>query len=210
MDESLGILVFLVLVGLLVTFASYRFVIQRRQLSSGRIIGRYFPVIHDGKFIFENRIAITAGGKWCRLSLTLQGDQANSTQSPVRHFFEKKALLIGTPYALTMADAQGRVIHTEEGSLEPFVILLGGRSQSTETMLGERTAGNTRGTFTLLEFLPKEAGEYSFTLRITERVEAAYPGSSASWQVKDVILTLAENVIPLSKTVKYPHNRIRI
>ncbi|MHC1729500.1 MAG: hypothetical protein AB9866_26435 [Syntrophobacteraceae bacterium] len=210
MGESLGIMAVLAVVGLLAILALYRYVTQRRQMSSGRTIGRYSPEIHDGKFIFENRIAITTGGKWCRLTLTLESAETYSTQYSARHFFEKTALLVGTPYTLTLRDARSRVVHSETGSLEPFVTLLGSRSHGTETVLSERTGGSSRGTFTLLEFLPGEAGQYLLSLQITAKVETAYPGSSSTWEVLDVQLAAVEGVVPLSGTVSYPHQRVRI
>ncbi|MEW6347415.1 MAG: hypothetical protein AB1646_00005 [Thermodesulfobacteriota bacterium] len=58
MDESWGIMVVLGAVGLLVSVAAYRFVTQRKQLSSGRTIGRFQPERRDGAFVFENLLTI--------------------------------------------------------------------------------------------------------------------------------------------------------
>ncbi len=210
MGESMGIMVVLGVVSLLVTVAVYRFVTQRKQLSSGRTMGSFFPRRQDGKFLFENLITVTTGGKWCRLLLTLKSAEASRIQYSPKYFFEKVALLVGTPYALTLRDAQNRVVHTETGSLGPFVTWLGSRHRGTATMLSERSSGSHQGTVTVLEFLPREAGAYLLSLQITDKVEAEYPGSSSTWEVLEVELTAMEDVIPLSKTVSYPHQRVRI
>ncbi len=210
MDESLGIMVVFGVVSLLVIVAVYRFITQHKQLWSGRTIGRFFPRRDDGKFVFENMMTITTDGKWCRLLLTLRSAEAYRIQYSPRYFFEKVALLVGTPYTLTLTDAHKRVVHTETGSLGPFVTWLGSRHRSTGTMLSERSSGRHQGTVTLLEFLPREAGQYLVSLQITDKVEAEYPGSSSTWEVLEVELTAMEGVIPLSKTVSYPHQRVRI
>jgi len=210
MDASAGIIVVLGVITLLVIVAVYRFVTQRKQLSSGRNIGRFFPQKQEGKIVFENPITITAGGKWRRLLLTLKSAEAYKIQHSPRYFFEKVAFLVGTPYTLTLKDVQNRVVHTESGTLEPFVAWLGSRHRGTDTILSESSSGSHQGTVTLLEFLPREAGQYTLSLQIKDRVEAEYPGSFSSWEVLEIELTAMEDVIPLSKTVKYPHQRIRI
>lgn len=189
--------------------AVYRFFTQRRQLSSGRPIGRFFPERQQGKFVFENPITVTSGRQWCRLLLTLKSAEDYKINKSPRYFFEKVALLVGTAYTLTLKDRQNRVVHTETGSLEPFIICLGSRDHTTETMWSERSRGSHEGTVTLLEFLPQEAGSYWLSLHITEKVAAEYPGSSSSWEMLKVELTARESVIPLSETVSYPHQRVR-
>jgi hypothetical protein len=210
MDTSMGIMVVLGVVSLLVIVAGYRFVTQRRQLSSGRNIGRFFPQRQDGKFVFENMMTITTGGKWCRLLLTLKSAEANKIQYSPKYFFEKVALLVGTPYTLTLRNAQNRVVHSETGSLGPFVTWLRSRHRGTETMLSGRSSDSRWGTVTLLEFLPRQTGQYLLSLEITDKVEAEYPGSSSTWEVLEVELSAMEDVMPLSKTVSYPHKRVRI
>lgn len=210
MNESMKIMIVGVVVGLLIIVALYRYVTQRRQLLSGRSIGRFIPQNHDGKFVFENMITITTDGKWCRLLLTLKSAEAYKIHYSPKYFFEKVALLVGTPYTLILKDAQNHVVHTETGSLEPFVIWLGSRHGTTETMLGERSSGSHQGTVTLLEFLPGKAGPYSLSLHITDKVEAEHPGSSSTWEVLDVELSVMEDVVPFSKIVSYPHKRVRI
>jgi hypothetical protein len=210
MDESMRIVVVGAVVGLLVIVAVYRYITQRRQLSSGRVIGRFLPQKSAGKFIIENPITITTAGKWCRLLLTLKSAEAYTIQHSPKYFFEKVALLVGTPYTLTMKDAQNHVVHTETGSLGPFVAWLGSRHGGAETMLGERSSGSHQGAVTLLEFLPGEAGPYMLSLHITDNVETECSGSSSTWEVLEVELSVMENVTPLSKTVSYPHKRIRI
>jgi hypothetical protein len=210
MDTSMGIMVVLGVVSLLVIVAGYRFVTQRRQLSSGRNIGRFFPQRQDGKFVFENMMTITTGGKWCRLLLTLKSAEANKIQYSPKYFFEKVALLVGTPYTLTLRNAQNRVVHSETGSLGPFVTWLRSRHRGTGTMLSGRSSDSRWGTVTLLEFLPRQTGQYLLSLEITDKVEAEYPGSSSTWEVLEVELSAMEDVMPLSKTVSYPHKRVRI
>jgi hypothetical protein len=209
MDESVGLMVALGVVGLLAMIAVYRFVTQRKQLSSGRTVGRLLPQKHDGKIVFEDRMTITTGGKWCRLLLTLKSADASRIQYSPKYFFEKVALLVGTPYALTIRDARNRVVHTEAGSLGRFVAWLGSRHRGRGTLWSERFSGSHQGTVTLLEFLPKDAGPYSFSLHITEKAEAEYPGSASTWEVLEAELTAMEDVIPLSTTVRYPHQRVR-
>jgi hypothetical protein len=209
MDESMGLVVILGVVGLLAIVGAYRFVTQRKQLSSGRTVGRLFPQRHDGNCVFEDRITISTGGKWCRLSLTLKSADVHRMQYSPKYFFEKVALLVGTPYTLTIKDARNRVVHTEAGSLGRFVPWLGSRHRGRGTLWGERSSGTHQGTVTLLEFLPKDAGPYSFSLHITEKVEAEYPGSASTWEVLEAELTAREDVIPLSTTVRYPHQRVR-
>lgn len=210
MDESSGLMVILGIVGLLVVLAVYRYFSQRRQLSSGRPIGRFFPERRDGEFVFENPITVTSGGRWCRLLLTLKSDETSQVQKSPRYFFEKVALLIGTSYTLSLSDADRRVIHTEAGSLKPFVIWLGSRHRTMETLLSNRSHGSHEGTVPLLEFLPEKAGQYWFSHRIKKKVAAEYPGSSSTWKVLTAELSAREGVIPLSKTVSYPHRRIRV
>ncbi len=210
MDRSTGIMVLLGVVSLLLIVAVYRFVTQRRQLTSGRNIGQFVPKRQDGKFVFENMITITTSGKWCRLLLTLKSAEAYRIQYSPKYFFEKVALLVGTSYVLTLRDARNRVVHTETESLGRFITWLGSRHGSTGTMLSERSSGSHQGTVTLLEFLPREAGQYTLSLEITYKVEAEYPGSSSTWEVLEVELSAMENVLPLSKTVSYPHQRVRI
>jgi hypothetical protein len=210
MDESMRIMVVSGVISLLVIVAVYRFVTQRRQLSSGRTIGRFIPQRHDGKFVFENLIIVSASGKWCRLLLTLKSAEAYRIQKSPGYFFEKVALLVGTPYTLTLRNNQNRVVHTETRSLEPFVTWLGSREHTTETMLSEHSSCSHQGTFTLLEFLPRVAGQYHLSLQISEKVEAEYPGSSSTWELLEMELTAMEDVMPLSGTVSYPHQRVRI
>jgi hypothetical protein len=210
MDKSIGIMVVLGVVGLLGLLAIYRFFTQRRQLSSGRSIGRFFPDRRDGKFVFENPINVTTGGQWCRLLLTLKSVEEDQINKSPRHFFEKVALLVGTPYKLSLKDGKNRVVHTETGSLGPFISWLGSRQHTTETLFRERSQGSHEGTVTLLEFLPQEAGSYWLSLQITEKVAAEYLGSSSTWEVLKVELSVREGVIPLSETVSYPHRRVHI
>lgn len=210
MDKTIGIMAVIVIIGLLVALAVYRFFSRRRQLSSGRTIGRFFPEKRDGEFVFENPITVTSGGQWCRLLLTLTSAEDYQIQNSPRYFFEKIALLVGTPYTLTLKDKQNRVVHTETGSLEPFITWLGSRHRTTATFFRERSQGSHAGTVTLLEFLPEKAEQYWLSLRIKEKVAAEYPGSTSSWEVLKVELAARESVIPLSKTVSYPHRRVRV
>jgi hypothetical protein len=87
MDTSMGIVVVLGVVSLLVIVGVYRFVTQRRQLSSGRNVGRFFPQRQDGKLVFKNMMTITTGGKWCRLLVTLKSGEAYRIQYSRKYFF---------------------------------------------------------------------------------------------------------------------------
>lgn len=75
-------------------------------------------------------------------------------------------------------------------------------------MLSERGRGTQEGTITLLEFLPWKAGTYRILLEIQSRMGDKAPGSSSSWEVLEAELSVKENIIPLSKTVQYPHKRV--
>lgn len=210
MDESIRNILVLGATSLLMLVAVYRFISQRKQLSSGRILGTFLPQQQNGKFIFENRIAVSTRARWCRVLLTLKSAEANSIHYPSKSFFEKVAFLVGTPYTLILKDPKDRVVHTEARTLEPFVAWLGSHQSGGETLLGEHSTGSHEGTVTLLEFLPQEAGQYTLSLHITQKVEAAYPGSSSMWEVLEAKLTVLEDVVPLSKTVSYPHQRVRM
>jgi hypothetical protein len=210
MEESVKLMVVLGVVGLLVLVAACRFISQRRQLSSGRIIGRFFPQRLDGMLLFETRMTVTTGGKWCRVLLALKSAEAHSMQYSPGYFFEKVAFLVGTPYTLTLRNPLNQVVHTERRSLEPFVAWLGSRDSSAETLLGEHSAGSHQGTVTLIEFLPREVGEYSLSLHLSEKVESGYPGFSSRWEMLEAELVAMEDVIPLSETVSYPHYRVRV
>lgn len=209
MGESLGIMVVAGVVGLLVAVAALRYLHQRRQLTSGRVIGRFFPTRVDGDFDFQEVLTVSTGGRWCRLLLTLKGTGRYEVSHAPRYFFRRVDLRVGTPYTLTISDAKHRPVHTESGSLGPFLTWLAGRGGETETMAGERSRSSHQGTVTLLEFLPDAAGPYGLSLRITGKVETAQPGSSSAWEVQEAELAAVEDVIPLSKSVSYPHRRVR-
>jgi hypothetical protein len=209
MDDALGFKVLWGVVALLLIVAFYRFITQRRQLASGREIGRFGPRRQEGALIFDSRLNVTTAGKWCRLLLTLKSSEAHRQSHAPKFFFEKVAFVVGSPYTLTIKDAQQRVVHAEQGALEPFVIRLKGRHRGWATFGGEDSRGRREGTVTLLEFLPCKAGVYYLTLHITEKVEAAYPGSASVYEVQEAELAAMEDVIPLSKTVHYPHQRVQ-
>jgi len=197
-------------VGLFVVLVICRFFSQRRQLASGRPVGHFFPERRDGEFMFENAINITAGGEWHRFFLTLKSAEDHQINQSPQYFLEQVALLVGTPYTLTLSDVEHRVLHTETGTLEPFIAWLGSRYRTKETLFQEQAHGSHEGTVTLLEFLPEKAGQYWLSLQIKEKVAAEYPASSSSWEVLKVELAVREAVIPLSKTVSYPHQRVRV
>lgn len=210
MDQSTGMMIVLGVMGLLMVLALYRFFTQRRQLSSGRPIGRFFPEKRDGEFVFENPISVTSGGQWCRLLLTLKSDESSQVDQSPRYFLEKVALLVGTPYSLSLKDAAGHIAHQDAGSLAPFITWLGSRHHTKANLFRERSHGSHEGTVPLLEFLPEKAGQYWLSLRIREKATAEYLGSSSSWEVLKAELAVREAVIPLSKTVSYPHRRVRV
>lgn len=198
------------IIGILLVVALCRFVIQRRQLSSGRNIGRFPLHKEDGKYVFNNLVTITAGDKWCRLLLRFKTQGAYQIDMTPRYFFKRVALVIGTPYTLTISDTSGSVLYREEDTLARFLAWLGGRGGSTETLFSERGRGTQEGRITLLEFLPRQAGLYRILLNIQSRVEDKAPGSSSYYEVLEAELTLKEDVMPLSKIVKYPHKRVYI
>ncbi len=210
MNTSVGIILVFGAVGLFVVIALYRFISQRRQLSSGRNIGRFFPKKRDGKYVFDNPITVLTGGKWHRLLLTIKSVNAHRIDYSPKYFFEKVALLAGTPYTLTLKDGKNKVIYTETGSLESFVNWLWSRQNEIETMLSDTFHGEHWGTFTILEFLPEKAGQYLISLEITAKDKFGHPGSSSTWEVLEAELSAMEDVTPLSKTVSYPHKRIRV
>jgi len=210
MEESLKFTILWGVVAILLLVALYRFLTQRRQLASGQTVGRYFPRREAGALVFECRLNVTAPGRWCRLLLTLKSSEAHRQSHAPKFFFEKVAFVVGAPYTLTIQDAGARVVHAEQGSLEAFVIRLKSRQRGMATIGGARSHGRREGTVTLLEFLPHRTGAYHLTLAITARVEAAYPGSTSRYEVQEAELVLRENVIPLSRSVHYPHQRIWI
>lgn len=210
LNEWMWITITVSITGLLVLAGVYRFLSQRRQLSSGRIIGRFYPQQQDGKFIFNDSIIISTGGIWCRMLLTLKSREVNKINFSPRNFFEKVTVFVGSPYMLTLKDSRNRVVHTEERSLEPFMAWLGSHRNSIESMSGEYSTGGHQGTVTILEFKPEDAGRYSLSLQITDKLEAESQRSSSMWEILEVELTVVEDVIPLSRTVNYPHQRVNI
>jgi hypothetical protein len=208
-EESLRFKVLWGFVALLLAVALYRYLIQRRQLASGREVGRFGPRRQEGRLLFACRLNVTAAGKWCRLLLTLKSSEAHRRSQAPKFFFEKVAFVVGTPYQLTLKDAAQRVVHEEHGSLEPFVIRLKSRRRGLAAVSGERSRGGREGTVTLLEFRPRQAGVYHLALAITQKVEAAYPGSTSRFEVQEAELAFKEDVIPLSRSVHYPHRRVQ-
>jgi hypothetical protein len=210
MNTSIGIMMMFGVIGLILVVAAHRYAIQRRQLSSGRNIGCFFPHMQDGQYVFDNPVTITTGGKWCRLLLKFKAQGAYRIDMTPKYFFKRVALAIGTPYTLTISDASGCVLYREEDKLTRFLAWLGGRGGSTETLFSQRGRGTQEGRIALLEFLPGHAGLYRILLKIQSRVEDEAPGSSSYWEVLEAELTLMEDVIPLSRIVKYPHKRVQL
>jgi len=203
MNTATGIMMMFGIIVILLIVAACRFVIQRRQLSSGRNIGCFTLHKEDGKYVFNNPVTITAGGKWCRLLLRFKTSGAYQIDMTPRYFFKHVALVIGTPFTLIIYDSSGRVLYREEDNLARFLAWMGGRGGSTETLLSERGRGTQEGSVALLEFMPGQAGSYRILLNIEARVEDRAPGSSSYYEVLEAELTLKEDVIPLSKIVKY-------
>lgn len=209
-NTSIGIILLFGFIGILLLAGGYRFVIQRRQLSSGREIGRFVPQKKDGVLVFDHLITITTGGKWCRLLFKFKSETAYEINMRWKYFLKRVALVIGTPYTLTISDGSHRVLYREEGSLSRFLAFVGGRGGNTETLFSDRGRGSQEGRVALLEFLPRQAGSYRILLQIKSRVEDEAPGSSSYWEVIEAELAVKEDVIPLSKIVKYPHKRVHI
>ncbi len=210
MNEFFGSVLVLAVVCLLVLIAGYRFATMRRQLGSGNSIGIFHPLKLGNEFIFKTVLNVTRRERWCRLLLTFETIETNSIQYAPKFLLKEVAFLSGTSYTLTLKDARDHVIHTETGSLGPFVAWLKSRYRGSSTIFSERSSGGHQGTVTLLEFLPEEAGLYTVVLNITAKTVKEHPGSSSTWEISKVELEARENVIPFSKAVSYPHNRVRI
>lgn len=210
MNNSMGLLIVFGVIGFLVLVAAYRLMIQRRQLSTGRELGRFQPVCRDGKLVFDQRLNISEGGRWCRLMLQLTAQTAYQINQTPRHLFKRVALVIGTPYILTISDALGQELYREENTLARFVAWLGSIGGETTTLVSERGQATLKGQVTFLEFLPSRAGTYRIVLEIQTRIEDQAPGSSSHWEVLEAGLVASEGVEPLSKTVKYPHRRAEL
>lgn len=208
MSESMGMIVVFGVVGLLVLLAAYRFMAQRRQLSSGREVGRFRPTKKDGKMIFDHQVVISEGGTWCRLLLSFKAQGGHHIDQSPQYMLKRVTLIVGTSYILAITDALGRILYGEKNTLDRFVAWLGGRQESTGTMLSEQGSGTHEGTVTFLEFLPQETGRYWISLEIQTREERRVPGSWSFWEVLQAELVVMEGVEPLSQTVKYPHARV--
>jgi hypothetical protein len=209
-NTSTGITLFFGFIGILLFAAGCRYVIQRRQLSSGREIGSFVPQKKDGELVFDHLITIATGGKWCRLLLTFKSEAASEISLRWKYFRKRAALVTGTPYTLTISDGSRRVLYREEDKLSRFLAFVGGRGVGTDTLFSDRGRGSLEGRITLLEFFPRQAGSYRILLQIQSRLEDKAPGSSSYWEVIEAELTLKEDIIPLSKTAKYPHKRVQI
>ncbi|OQA32191.1 MAG: hypothetical protein BWY57_02154 [Betaproteobacteria bacterium ADurb.Bin341] len=210
MSNSLGLLIVFGVIGLLVLVAIYRFMIQRRQLSAGRELGCFQPVCRDGKLVFDQQLNISEGRRWCRLMLRLTAQTVYQINQTPRYFFKRVALVIGTPYLLTISDSLGQELYREENTLARFVAWLGGRGGETSTMVSERGQATLKGQVAFLEFLPSRAGVYRIVLEIQAKIEDQAPGSSSHWEVLEAELAASEGVEPLSRTVKYPHRRVEL
>jgi hypothetical protein len=209
MTESVGIVIVMVVVGALGILAVVQYGAQRRALASGRILGRYLPRLQNGQFVFGETLEIRTSGKWCRLLLALNSAETYRAENSISTLFAPDALQVGTPFELVLRDARGHVVHSEARSLAPFVAWLGSRQQGASTPFGETSSGNHQGQVTLLEFRPAMAGAYTLSLCIGARAQANLPGSASTWEVLEASLTVVEGVIPLSRTVSYPHRRVR-
>lgn len=209
-STSIGIILVFGFISILLIAAGFRFVIQRRQLSSGREIGRFILQKKDGKLVFDHLVTITTRGKWCRLLLRFKSETAYEISLSWKYFLKRAALVIGTPYKLTISEGSRGVLYREEDELTRFLAFVGGRRGSTETLFSDRGRGFQEGRVIFLEFLPREAGLYRILLEIQSRVEDKAQGSSSYWEVIEAELSVKEDVIPLSKIVKYPHKRVQI
>ncbi|MDA8126313.1 MAG: hypothetical protein M0009_14135 [Deltaproteobacteria bacterium] len=211
MNTATGIVVIFGIMGMLLIAAACRFAMQRKQLSSGRNIGR-FPLHREdeGNYVFNDLVTITGQKKWCRLLLSFKLQGTYQIDMTPRYFFKPAALVMGTPFILTISDAAGRVLYREEDTLARFLAWLGGRGGSRGTFFSEQGRGIHEGRITLLEFLPGHSGLYRISLNMQSRVEGKAPGASSYCELLEAELTVKEDVIPLSKTVKYPHKRVHI
>lgn len=208
MDSTLGIVVVAGVIGVLLAAAAYRYVVQRRQLSSGSEVGCFRPRERDGYHVFDNEVEIQAAGKWCRLVLRFKARLSRDIDLTVKKLSKRVALVIGTPYSLVISNVAGDVLYRERASLGRFTMWFASSGRGTETMFRDRGRGIQQGEITLLEFSPRDVGSYRVLLQLRSRVEDCAEGSKSDWEVFDAELTLMEDVIPLSTSVSYPHKRV--
>ena len=159
-STSLGIILVFGFIGILLFAAGFRFVIQRRQLLSGREIGHFSVRKKDGKFVFDHPITITTEGKWCRLLLTFKSKMAYEFSLRWKHFFRRVTLATGTSYTLTISDGSRRVLYRDEGKLSRFLAFVGARGGDSQTLFSYRGSESQEGSITFLEFLPRHRPGY--------------------------------------------------
>jgi hypothetical protein len=207
---SIGIVLLFCCIGILLLAAVYRLATQRRQLSSGREIGRFVPDMIEGVLVFDHHVTITTGGKWCRLLLKFKSATAYEINKGVKYLLKRVALAIGTPYSLSISDLSNRVLYREENNLSRFIAFAGSRGDNTEILFRDRDRGTQEGKVVLLEFLPRQAGTYRILLQIKSRLEDTAEGSSSHWEIIDAELAVREDILPFSSIVKYPHKRVHL
>ncbi len=206
MSNAAGLTILAVVIGLLAALATLQAVVRRRQLSSGREVSRVPAERTATTFRFDHAIESMLPDEWWRLLL----DVRLATSDEARGLRWQQ---VAKPpeFTLTLSDDRGRSVYTRKGSLAPFLTWwLASRGSGTETLLSSKSHSRLWGTLTLLELLPVAPCRYRLLLEITAVSEASSDGSRSRWEVEDAALVVREGVIPFTRTVSYPHERVRL
>ncbi len=181
-------------------------VVRRRQLSSGREVSRVPAERTATTFRFDHTIESMVPDQWWRLLL----DVRLATSDEARGLRWQQ---VAKPpeFTLTLSDDRGRAVYTRKGSLAPFLSWwLASRRSETETLLSSKSHARFWGTVTLLELLPAAPCRCRLLLEIMAVSEASSDGSRSRWEVEDAVLVVREGVTPFTRTVSYPHERVRV
>jgi hypothetical protein len=205
--SDLGIIAVIGVVLLIAGIACYQYRRQQRSMSSGRLIGHYIAERTDDSFYFNCKVAVTEGMKWCRLILDIKSESSFEYRSLL---FKEIKIAVGVPFTVSISDAKGDKLYDDKGTLAPFISWLAGRGGSSESFFKESGKGSQYGTFTLLEFLPSVAGNYEISLRMDAYNRTSTDISQSLWELREAEIKIMEDITPLSRTIKYPHKRIRL
>lgn len=205
--SDLGIIALIGVVLLIAGIAVYQYRRQQRSMSSGRLIGHYIAERTDDSFYFNCKASVTEGMKWCRLILDIKSESSFEYSSLP---FKEVKIAVGVPFTISIRDAGGNNLYEDKGTLAPFLSWLAGRGESGEGFFKESGRGSQYGAFTLLEFLPSVAGHYEISLRMDAQNRTGTDISKSRWELREAEMKIMEAVAPLSKTIKYPHKRIRL
>lgn len=210
MDSTIGTIITFTVIGILLFAAGYRYGVQKRQLRSGRKIAEFAFYKKNEKLVFDHVVSINSGKRWCRLLFRFKAETAYQIDTRVRYLRKPVAMMIGTRYAVTISDAGRRVLYREEDKLTRFMSWATCKSRGVETMFGEQGTATQEGTVCLLDFLPRQSGSHRILCEVDRRIDGQAEGSSSYWELLEAELIVMEDVVPLSKIVKYPHNRIQL